>query len=66
MIDAAKQQWALEKNKTANDIPQPQDLLPYFGPNAQLPQCPGGGRYTLNAVSIAPTCSIPGHMLPPR
>jgi len=63
LIDGAKNQWALEKNKTANDIPQPADLLPYFGPNAQFPQCPGGGRYTLNAVSKAPTCSIPGHVL---
>jgi hypothetical protein len=64
LIDGAKQQWALEKSKTPNDIPQPQDLLPYFGPNAQFPQCPGGGRYTLNAVNKAPTCSIPGHVLP--
>lgn len=65
MMDAAKQQWALEKNKSPNDIPQPQDLLPYFGPSAVFPQCPGGGRYTLNAVNKAPTCSIPGHALPP-
>lgn len=64
-IDAAKQQWALERNKSPNDIPQPQDLMPYFGPNAVFPQCPGGGRYTLNAVNAAPTCSIPGHALPP-
>jgi hypothetical protein len=65
MIDGAKQQWALEKNKTPNDIPQPQDLLPYLGPNANgiFPQCPGGGRYTINAVNKAPTCSIPGHAL---
>ncbi len=63
LIDGAKQQWALEKNKTADDIPQPQDLLPYLGRNAQFPQCPGGGRYTLNAVSKAPTCSMPGHAL---
>jgi len=63
LIDGAKQQWALEKNKTANDTPQPQDLLPYIGRNGVFPQCPGGGRYTLNAVSIAPTCSIPGHTL---
>lgn len=64
IIDGAKQQWALEKNKTANDIPQPVDILPYIpNANGQFPQCPGGGRYTLNAVSKAPTCSIPGHAL---
>lgn len=65
MIDGAKQQWALEKNKTANDIPQPQEILPYIpNSNGIFPQCPAGGRYTLNAVSKAPTCSIPGHALP--
>lgn len=64
MIDMAKQQWAVEKGKTANDIPQPADILPYIpNSNGIFPQCPAGGRYTLNAVSIAPTCSIPGHVL---
>jgi septal ring factor EnvC (AmiA/AmiB activator) len=61
-IDGAKQQWALENNKGPDAVPQPQDLLPYF-PNHQIPLCPAGGRYTLNAVNRAPTCSIPGHVL---
>jgi hypothetical protein len=64
LIDGAKQQWALENKKTGDAIPQPQDILPYVGANGQFPQCPGGGRYTLNAVNKAPTCSIPGHALP--
>jgi DNA repair exonuclease SbcCD ATPase subunit len=64
LLDAAKQQWALENNKTGEAVPQPQDILPYVGANGQFPQCPGGGRYTLNAVNQAPTCSIPGHALP--
>jgi uncharacterized protein (DUF3084 family) len=63
LIDGAKQQWALEKNKTPNDVPLPQDILPYI-PGGQFPQCPAGGRYTMNAVNKAPTCSIPGHALP--
>ena len=29
-IDAAKQQWALENDKTADAIPSAQELLPYF------------------------------------
>lgn len=62
LIDAAKQQWALENNKTADAVPTPQDIANYL-PNHQFPQCPGGGRYTLNAVNIAPTCNIPGHAL---
>jgi chromosome segregation ATPase len=62
-IDAAKQQWALENNKTADAIPSAQDLLPYFT-NMIFPACPSGGAYTINAVNVSPTCSIPGHVLP--
>ena len=62
LIDGAKQQWAMQNSKGPNDVPQPQEILPFL-PNNQMPQCPGGGRYTLNAVNKAPTCSIPGHSL---
>jgi septal ring factor EnvC (AmiA/AmiB activator) len=62
LLQAAKQQWALEQHKTPDAVPTPQDLTPYF-PNNMLPDCPGGGHYTLNAVNAAPTCSIPGHVL---
>jgi septal ring factor EnvC (AmiA/AmiB activator) len=62
-LDAAKQQWALENNKTAEAIPTEQDLAPYIPGNA-LPTCPSGGTYTLNAVGVPPICSIPGHTLP--
>jgi cell division protein FtsN len=61
-IDGAKNQWALEHQKGPDAVPLPQDIAPYF-PNTQIPQCPAGGRYTLNAVNKAPTCSIPGHTL---
>ena len=60
-IQAAKQQWAVDHQKAVDAVPLPQDISPYF-PNSQIPQCPGGGRYTLNAVGTAPTCSIPGHV----
>jgi len=63
-IDAAKQQWALENNKTDTDVPTAQDLLPYIR-GGGFPVCPGGGTYTINAVGLPPTCSIPGHVLPP-
>ena len=62
-IDAAKQQWALEKNKTADAIPTAQDLLPYFK-DGIFPVCPSGGTYTIGAVGELPTCSVPGHVLP--
>jgi regulator of replication initiation timing len=62
-IDAAKQQWALENDRTDDAIPSAQDLLPYFG-DGLFPVCPSGGIYTINAVDVPPTCSIPGHVLP--
>jgi len=61
-LDGAKQQWALENRKTAEDVPGRQDLLPYIRAD-RLPQCPGGGRYTVGAVNVSPTCTIPGHAL---
>jgi len=62
-LDAAKQQWALEKNKTADAIPTAQEIAPYLKDN-QVPVCPAGGQYSLNALSSTPTCSTPGHVLP--
>jgi len=65
-IDAAKQQWALENNKTATATPEAKDIAAYLGTaqNPGFPKCPAGGKYTIGAVNVAPTCSIPGHALP--
>ena len=62
-IDLAKQEWALEKNKDAKDIPTAEDLAPYLKGNS-MPACPSGGTYTIGAMDEAPTCSIAGHVLP--
>ena len=62
-IDGAKQQWALEYNKPDAAIPTISDLLPYLRDNV-FPVCPAGGTYSINAVGMNPTCSIPGHVLP--
>ena len=64
-ISAAKAAWALDNNKTADAVPTAQDLLMYF-PDGVFPACPSGGVYTINSMSAAPTCSIPGHALPPE
>lgn len=61
MIDAAKQQWALEKGKQSTDVPAMEDLKPYL---PRIPHCPAGGTYTINAVGQPPVCSIPDHQLP--
>ncbi len=62
IIQAAKQQWALEYKKPAISTPTAQDLAPYLPGNA-LPVCPDGGTYTINSVSVPPTCTIPNHVL---
>jgi len=62
-IDAAKQQWALENEKSAAAVPTAQDLLPYLQDNL-FPVCPAGGVYSINAVGVPPACSVPGHVLP--
>ena len=66
LIDAAKQQWAIENNKPQTAVPTWSDLRPFFGRgrNGAIPVCPEGGTYSINAVNQPPTCSIPGHALP--
>ena len=61
-IDAAKQQWALENNKTADATPTEADLKIYIKGNT-LPTCPVNGKYTIGKAGIYPTCSIAGHAL---
>ena len=55
-IDGAKQQWALENKKADADTPGTADVAPYIKNNL-FPTCPGGGSYSVNAVSTDPTCS---------
>jgi hypothetical protein len=66
LIDAAKQQWALENKKQSTDTPTLDDLRPYIGrgPKGELPTCPDGGTYTVGTVGEKPTCSNPAHVLP--
>jgi hypothetical protein len=64
VIDKAKQQWAMDNNKTADDVPTPQDLDKYIPAGFNSLHCPAGGVYTINKDSAPPTCSAPGHQLP--
>ena len=63
IMDGAKQMWALEKQKPSGALMTAADLAPYLRSNT-LPVCPAGGVYTLNPISLAPICSIPGHAVP--
>lgn len=59
-LDAAKAQWAVETKQLPTAVPADSDI---FGPTLYLrawPLCEQGGHYTLNAVSVPPTCSKSG------
>jgi prepilin-type N-terminal cleavage/methylation domain-containing protein len=74
LVDASKQQWALEQRKQTTDTPAGSDLQPYLGrgANGELPTCPVdpqntfGTSYTPNNVGTAPQCQILAatHVLP--
>ena len=71
-IDAAAQEFALERGKkTGDSITYPGDLTPYIKLNAagSIPPCPAGGTYTEATVGNSPACSLsstvtPSHILP--
>ena len=70
-IDAAANQFALEKGKKTTDpISYPDDLTPYIKLNSagSVPPCPANGDYACVAVGSKPTCTLssltPAHALP--
>lgn len=63
LIQAAKQQWALENNKPAIAVPKADDLAAYL-PGKTMPICPDGGTYIINAVGVPAACTVQGHVLP--
>ena len=69
-IDAASNQFALEKGKKTSDpLTLTIDLTPYIKLNSaqSIPPCPAGGTYTLTLVGTNPVCSLatltPAHRL---
>ena len=71
-VDAAANQFALEKGKkTADPITYPDDLSPYIklDGGGNIPACPAGGTYACAAVGTIATCSLgstvtPAHVTP--
>ena len=60
-IDAAANQFALEKGKTTGStLTLTTDLTPYIklNSNQSIPPCPAGGTYALTTVGTNPTCSL--------
>jgi prepilin-type N-terminal cleavage/methylation domain-containing protein len=73
MIDAAKQQWALEHGAVSTSTPQTTDIQPYLGRGSgQLPICPIDPQqsfdtsYTMENCQTSPVCQIlpATHVLP--
>jgi len=69
-IDAAANQFALEKGKkTGDSITLTTDLTPYIKLNSanSIPPCPASGTYVLSIIGTNPTCSLstltPAHAL---
>lgn len=71
-IQAAKEQWAMDNNKSNSDTPTWSDLK---GPSLYIRAqddaaltCPGGGSYTIGNMATDPRCSLstsdPPHILP--
>ena len=63
LISAAKDQSALENGLADSATPTTTQLSPYLkSTNATtgLPTEPTGGTYTINEVSVRPTCSVGG------
>ena len=62
-LEAAKQLWGVEMGKHNGDVPLLTDLV---GPQLYLkvePVCPAGGVYSLGAIGIEATCTVPSHSL---
>jgi prepilin-type N-terminal cleavage/methylation domain-containing protein len=74
LIDAAKQQWALETGQASTGTPVGTDLQPYLGRGTagELPFCPVDSTqtfsqsYSPNNVGTKPVCNIVAstHVLP--
>lgn len=69
-LDAAANQFALEKGKKTGDtITMTTDLTPYIKLNSSgsIPPCPANGTYALGTVGTNPTCTLssltPAHAL---
>ena len=75
LIDAAKQQWALEMKQLGSATPTILEIGDYLirGNNSRLPLCPANqgstnfaASYSINQVTNSPTCLIlpATHMMP--
>src|SRR3989338_1797642 len=57
LISAAKDQSALENGFAETSVLTSANITAYLKANV-MPACPAAGAYTVNAVSVAPVCSL--------
>ena len=57
-IETAKEQWAMDTKAGATDEPGAADLVDEYmkGTPDTLPECPSGGTYTIDTMSVRPSC----------
>lgn len=55
-IEEGKELWAIAEHKPADAACQMSDVVPTYV--KRIPQCPGGGVYTVGALDETPTCSL--------
>lgn len=56
-IETAKEQWAMDKKKSAGDACTMTDLTGAGNYLKNTPTCPAGGTYTVGEVATLATCS---------
>jgi prepilin-type N-terminal cleavage/methylation domain-containing protein len=58
IIDAAKQQWALELGQATSATPSSSNIVPYLGRSGSvMPTCPiGSSAYIIGSLTTNPTC----------
>lgn len=62
LIEAAKDQYAIEANLASGDAVSG-DIINGYMKGGNYETCPSGGSYTLNNVDNAVTCNITDHAL---
>jgi hypothetical protein len=60
-IEAAKEQWSLEKHKDASDGIMAFEIDQYI--KGGHPNCPAGGTYSYGKLGENPACTIQAHKL---
>lgn len=61
-IEYGKEIRAIDKKMVAGDPVNMADLWPDYIRTPGIPQCPGGGSYSINPIGTSPTCTVGGAM----